>query len=267
MKLKFRIIVLFLIVTCFSCEKSIAPNEEIQKLSCDSMPSGFQCLSAAGQTTTTTYKVPEIIGYWNSDDFDFCVQYKSDGTGKITYKASGFSPGSTIPIKWGAMVTSTGDFYSSNGELRILHESTNGTPVDIQIALLTFLPNQEQFYGYDLVPVSSCGTANPGTGNNNGSGNRNGNGNGNEGTGNYTFWTSADYGCGPVTVTINGVSKVINSYFSESPNCNEEGAATFSLPQGSYTFTAECNNIKWGPSAITVINGTCFKMELTYSGK
>ncbi|MCE6991460.1 hypothetical protein [Dyadobacter sp. CY323] len=123
------------------------------------LPNGFQCIaSQSGASTTTTYKIPELVGAWDSKDFDFCVSYSSDGTGVITYKASGFSPGSVQNIKWGAMVNSKGELIKSNaGTIYIVHQSTGSTPVDSQIAVLSFKQSTKQWYGFDLVPVSSCG--------------------------------------------------------------------------------------------------------------
>jgi hypothetical protein len=123
-----------------------------------SLPTNFQCIKGpTGLSTTTTYKIPEVIGSWNSDDYDFCVTYSSNGTGVIKYKPSSFSPGSTQNIKWGAMVNSKGELLiSSVGTVMIVHQSTSSTPVDPQIVGLSFLRSTKQWYGFDLKKVSSC---------------------------------------------------------------------------------------------------------------
>ena len=240
-------------VVCFSfssCEK--AGEEDAgsgsMNLSCgSSMPGGYQCIRAGGASTTTTYNIPELVGYWDSNDFDFCVKYSSNGTGVITYKPSAFVSGSTQNIKWGAMVNSKGELLKSNvGTIYIVHESTSGTPVDPQIASLSFKQSTKQWYGFDLVPVASCGTttATPSSGQG-------------------MFWTASDQNCGPITVTINGQSKTITSYYSSvTPSCGANGCANFSLPAGTYSYKATCSSYQWSGS-ITITAGGCFKMKLT----
>jgi hypothetical protein len=128
-------------------------------LSCSgTMPTNYQCIKGpTGLSTTTTYKIPEVYGSWNSNSYDFCVTYSSNGTGVIKYKASGFNPGSTQNIKWGAMVNSKGEILtSSQGTISIVHQSTSSTPVDPQIVMLTFYRSSGQWYGFDLKKVSSC---------------------------------------------------------------------------------------------------------------
>ncbi|WP_276346855.1 carboxypeptidase-like regulatory domain-containing protein [Daejeonella sp. JGW-45] len=236
-----------------ACEKQDAANSREDKiLTCgSSLTAPFQCISAAGKSTLTTTKIPELYGYWDSDDFDFCVNYKSDGTGTITFKPSGLSKGSTQKIKWGAMVNSKGELVLSNaGTIYIAHESLEGS-LDPQIALMSFKQSTKQWWGFDLRSVSSCPTVSgggtPGTG----------------GNGNIIFYTKSDLGCGSIKVTINGQTGTINQYFSSgAPACGNNGGANFSLPAGNYTFTAECTNYKWTSTPVTITAGQCFKMEL-----
>ena len=83
------------------------------------------------------------------------------------------------------------------------------------------------------------------------------------GTGEVMFWTRSDLGCGNITVTISGQSKTMTSYFtSGAPSCGTSGAATFELPEGTYSYSASCNNYHWGPSNVTVTENGCFRMEL-----
>ena len=244
-------------------------------LSCGaSMPSGFQCISAAGNSTTTTYDVPELFGSWDSDDFDFCVKYNSDGTGTITYKPSAFVQGNVQRIKWGAMVNSKGELLvSGQGTNYIAHESLDGTPVDAQITLLSFKRSTKQWYGFDLVSVSSCptvtggGTGGTGTGGSGTGGTgTGGTGTGGTGTGStsgqVTFWIASDLGCGNITVTINGSSALISKYYLATPTCGMSGCATFTLPAGTYSFTASCSKYTWSDSGLAVTAGGCFTMQL-----
>ncbi len=250
-KLLTSICILFVL---FSCEKKDADNSREDKvLTCgSSLEVPFQCISAAGKSTLTTTKVPELYGYWDSDDFDFCVNYKSDGTGTITFRPSGLAQGSTQKIKWGAMVNSKGELLQSNvGTIYIAHESLDGS-LDPQIALMSFKQSTKQWYGFDLKSVSSCptvpaGGGNPGTG----------------GNGNIIFYTKSDLGCGNIKVTINNQNATMTQYFtSGTPTCGDTGGANFTLPAGNYSYTAECSKYKWGPSQVTITAGQCFKMEL-----
>lgn len=248
----FRLIILAIAFTIgfVSCEKEDASNSDQDKeLTCgSSLSSPFQCISAAGKSTLTTYKIPELYGCWDSKDFDFCVKYNSDGTGLITFKPSAFVSGSTQKIKWGAMVNSKGELLLSNaGTIYIAHESLQGS-LDPQIALLSFKQSTKQWYGFDLVSVGSCGTVSGGGGTTGG-------------TGNVIFYTQTDHGCGPITVKINNQTGSINNYYSSTPDCGDDGGANFTLPAGNYSYTAECDKYTWG-SNITITAGGCFKMKL-----
>jgi hypothetical protein len=154
-----------LLLVVIGCEKededpgSGSGGSSSLNLSCSgTMPTSYQCIKGpTGLSTTTTYKIPELYGSWNSNDYDFCVTYASNGTGVIRYKPSGLSPGSTQNIKWGAMVNSKGELLvSSVGTISVVHQSTSSTPVDPQIVMLTFYRSTSQWYGFDLKKVSSC---------------------------------------------------------------------------------------------------------------
>lgn len=81
--------------------------------------------------------------------------------------------------------------------------------------------------------------------------------------GQIMFWTRSDQNCGSISVSIANKSGTISSYYSSgSPSCGASGCATFTLPAGSYTYTASCSNTTWGPTTVTVTKGGCFKMEL-----
>jgi hypothetical protein len=84
-------------------------------------------------------------------------------------------------------------------------------------------------------------------------------------TGLYVFWVASDFGCGNITVTINGISKLITGPYSTVPPCNSSGAATFDLPAGTYAYTASCAGLNWS-GVITVIAGGCFSQQLTSAG-
>ena len=85
-------------------------------------------------------------------------------------------------------------------------------------------------------------------------------------TGQGMFWSSADLGCGNITVSIGGTSKVISNYYNTStPSCGAAGCATFDLSPGTYSYTASCTGKNWSGS-ITITAGGCSTIELTNSG-
>ncbi|WP_304344790.1 hypothetical protein [Chryseobacterium koreense] len=86
-------------------------------------------------------------------------------------------------------------------------------------------------------------------------------------TGNAIFWVASDIGCGSINVSLNGENGSITKFNSSgSPDCGTAGNANFTLPGGTYNFTANstggCN---WSGS-IKINNGVCSKMELTNNG-
>lgn len=83
------------------------------------------------------------------------------------------------------------------------------------------------------------------------------------GNGKVTFWTSQDFGCGPITVSVNGQSATINSYYTGGINgCDISGCANFSLPAGNYSFSASCQGFTWS-GTVTVSSNGCMRMQLT----
>jgi hypothetical protein len=82
-------------------------------------------------------------------------------------------------------------------------------------------------------------------------------------TGQAMFWIASDLGCGNITVTCNGLSSTISSYYSSgAPTCGASGSATFNLSAGTYSFSAKCTNKTW-TGTITVTANGCSKLQLT----
>ena len=88
------------------------------------------------------------------------------------------------------------------------------------------------------------------------------NNSGSTGNGSVLFWISSDLGCGNIKVTINGSTNYISSYYSASPSCGASGCANFTLPIGSYNYTASCDSYTWSGTVKSTSNG-CSKMQLT----
>jgi hypothetical protein len=88
-------------------------------------------------------------------------------------------------------------------------------------------------------------------------------GGGSSNTGNAMFWTSSDLGCGNITVNLSGSSGAISQYYSSgAPSCGSGGCANFTLPPGTYSFTASCTNKTWSGSININIDG-CSRLQLT----
>lgn len=108
------------------------------------------------------------------------------------------------------------------------------------------------YYGVTATTVAACGGE--------------GGGGGGEQTstsGELTFWTASDLGCGPIQVNVSGLgSGTITSYHSSSLDCGASGTASFaSVTPGSYSYTASCSDGEWSGS-IDATAGGCTLMEL-----
>ncbi len=86
------------------------------------------------------------------------------------------------------------------------------------------------------------------------------------GTGDVIFWINQDYGCGPISVTVDGVgSTTISGFFpSGIPDCSNTNAGgnINNLPEGTYNFDASCTGYTWNGSFTITENG-CFKQQLS----
>lgn len=86
-----------------------------------------------------------------------------------------------------------------------------------------------------------------------------------KGVGDIMFWTdeSTIYS---ITVKLNGLSKIITSYYYYTPSCGSSGCATFyDLAEGTYSYSAENLLYTWS-GTVTVEDGVCSRW-LLYSGK
>jgi hypothetical protein len=87
-------------------------------------------------------------------------------------------------------------------------------------------------------------------------------GSGSTSNGSVVFWIASDLGCGNVKVNLNGGTGYISSYYSTSPSCGASGCANFTLPPGSYSYSASCGSYTWSGTVNATSNG-CYKMQLT----
>lgn len=110
-------------------------------------------------------------------------------------------------------------------------------------------------YGVD------CSTSNGGNGGTSGG---TGGNTGGSGKGDVKFWVNRDFGCGPITVNVEGVgSSTITAYHTTTPDCSETGSGgNFDdLPVGTYNYTASCQGYTWS-NTITISENSCLRYEL-----
>ena len=101
----------------------------------------------------------------------------------------------------------------------------------------------------------------PCTGGGGGSGGGGGGGGGAT-TGKVLFWTSSDLGCGIINVSVSGQSKGIAGFYaSGTPDCGASYGANFTLPLGTFNFTASCSKYTWN-GTVTITPDGCAKMRL-----
>lgn len=86
------------------------------------------------------------------------------------------------------------------------------------------------------------------------------------GTGQAIFWTASDLGVGSITVTCNGSTRTVSSYYSSgAPSCGASGAANFTLNPGTYSYSASGGSLTWS-GTINITIGGCSKLQLTGNG-
>lgn len=81
-------------------------------------------------------------------------------------------------------------------------------------------------------------------------------------SGNAMFWVSSDLGVGYITVSCNGMSQTISSYYDSAPSCGAASCANFGLKPGVYQYTASAETMTWSGS-VTVTSGGCSRIQLT----
>jgi len=93
-------------------------------------------------------------------------------------------------------------------------------------------------------------------------------GGGGDNTGNVTFWTNQDLGCGNIYVTITSYGQgTISSYYTAIPDCGASGCANFNnLAYGAYTYSAVSDGgCTWNGNIL--VDQDCELMQLTLGKK
>jgi len=74
---------------------------------------------------------------------------------------------------------------------------------------------------------------------------------------NLTFWTATNCSPNPITVTVDSQTAVMTEFFANTiPACGAQGCANFSLPTGTYTYSATNGDTTWTGS-VSVTKGGC----------
>ena len=80
--------------------------------------------------------------------------------------------------------------------------------------------------------------------------------------GSVSFWLSGTPAYGITTVTVDGLSRQITSYYSSGiSGCDWEGCANFTLPTGTHSFYATDNIYEWN-GTVTIETNTCLILQL-----
>jgi hypothetical protein len=77
--------------------------------------------------------------------------------------------------------------------------------------------------------------------------------------GNVIFWFGL--AATQATVTINGQTGFISTFYVLAPGCGASGCANFTLPTGSYTYTAQ-NLLRTWNGTVTITKNGCASMLL-----
>jgi hypothetical protein len=90
----------------------------------------------------------------------------------------------------------------------------------------------------------------------------NGNNYNNYPTPDITFWTAVNCSPNPITVTVDSQTAMITEYFPNTgPTCGNQWCANFSLPTGTYNYTATNGDTTWNGS-VSVTKGVCSTQQL-----
>jgi len=83
------------------------------------------------------------------------------------------------------------------------------------------------------------------------------------GSGQLTVWSKKGCNGGPVTVKVQNQQGSITTFHPSEPACNASGTATFTLPQGQYTWEAICGTDTMR-SSTGISAGSCIRVEVIF---
>lgn len=85
-------------------------------------------------------------------------------------------------------------------------------------------------------------------------------------TGNGMFWIASDLQVGNISVTCNGSTQIISSYYSSgAPSCGATGCANFTLNPGTNSYHASAGSTTWD-GTINITSSGCTRQQLIGSG-
>ena len=84
-------------------------------------------------------------------------------------------------------------------------------------------------------------------------------------TGDVIFWINEDFGCGNISVTINGIgSTTISGYYASLPECSytNAGGNINDIAAGTYNYSASCSGYNWN-GTVNITANSCLRFQLT----
>jgi hypothetical protein len=148
-----------------------------------------------------------------------------------------------------------GQLYNSSAMVSGATTTLKGSFSNVPISDLTDTLNPKG-------PCNNSQGSSLGGGNNTGGGL----GGGTSDNGQVMFWAASDLGCGNILVTCNGISSNVTGYSATAPLCGTSTAATFTLPPGTYNYSASCSGGLSLNGTTTVTANGCNKIELVKNG-
>ena len=209
-------------------------------------------------TTTTPTSSSDIVGTWTAPICGLsCVWYLgSNGRGYLsTQDCNGICDPMILNFSYsvsGNVITSVYDatqpivHCSGYQDSRPNSPGTQSQPFDLNGNTLSVSASG----GTTVFTRSSGG----GTGGG-------GTGGGGTTTGEGMFWVASDLGVGSITVTCNGITQTISSFYKTgTPSCGSTGCANFNLSAGNYSYAASASGYTWS-GTINVSSGGCSRVQ------
>lgn len=95
-----------------------------------------------------------------------------------------------------------------------------------------------------------------------------GGGGGGSTDGQIMVWTSQDWQCGSIDVSIDGsyYGQITSYYYTGQPDCGASGCVTKTVSPGYHSIYAECSSYNWSGSNYYVESGECYTVHLGNKG-
>ncbi|HEY5564327.1 MAG TPA: hypothetical protein VIL33_01970 [Rhodothermia bacterium] len=233
---------LMLLAALASCDSS---EEDTGPYDCTrgGVPAGAQCFEFQGEQQAFRFDEPGVVGSWSSNEFETCIEYAADGTGRFRYWGIiGSVPRDDSSILWGVWVDDDGEpIVGGDGRPVVVNHLEEGPVLDRRLVGLGY--SETTGFGGDFQDVTTCPQ----------------NSESNQGA--ITFFTT-NTTTDAVTIALNSfvIGELTATVGSNEPECgNETSASTLTVYRqpGTYRFQALSSTATWGPLNIPVAKGDC----------